>query len=289
MSKKFTKITLKESFLKRYPKYNIVLKRWEEATNTQCTFDNITAYNLKLFCDYLISMMSRNGAKTYLSMFSSVLSLHADTTHLPYNWKHILSIKSESSQHTYLSKKEIKKIYNYIPKSTTERIIQIQFILGCLTGARKSDYIKFTKSNIQRHSIIYCSQKTGTSVTVPATKTAVSIINELDSYTEAEKDISDVHFNDTLRNICKSVGIDNTMTLHHHGVTYTQPKYFFISSHTARRSFVTNLYIDDVNLYDISKMCGHSNISITQRYICVGIIIKNKIKKSFSEYDDILK
>ncbi|MCQ2161594.1 MAG: tyrosine-type recombinase/integrase [Bacteroidales bacterium] len=47
------------------------------------------------------------------------------------------------------------------------------------------------------------------------------------------------------------------------------PKWRFISSHSMRRSFVTNLTVAGVPLADTAKMAGHrSNTTITQRYNC---------------------
>lgn len=283
-----TNITLKESFLNQHPKYPIIIKRWEESTKTEFNFQNITSYNLKVFRDHLLRCMSRNGAKTYIAKICSVLNLHTDTVKLPYNWKSYLCVKPDSSQQTYLNKREIKAIFEYKAKNLTERVVQLQFILGCLTGARRSDYINFTKNNIHKNNLIYCAKKTGTSVTVPVTKATRNILKELDEINHNIKNMSSVHFNNTLKRICKAVGIKKVLTLHWHGVTETLHKYEFVSSHTARRSFATNLYIDGVDIYDISKMCGHSNISITERYICSNVVFRNKIKKHFDCYDEML-
>ncbi len=283
-----TNVTLKESFLHQHPKYPIIIKRWEESTKTEFAFQNITSYNLKVFRNHLLKHMSRNGAKTYIAKFCSVLNLHTDTIKLPYNWKSCLNIKPDSSQQTYLNKREIKAIFEYTPRNITERVVQLQFTLGCLTGARKSDYINFTKNNIHKNHLIYCAKKTGTSVTVPVTKATRAILKELDEISQKHKNISSVHFNSTLKKICKAVGIKKMMTLHWHGVTETLHKYEFISSHTARRSFATNLYIDGVDIYDISKMCGHSSIAITERYVCSNVMFKSKIKKHFDNYDEML-
>lgn len=52
---------------------------------------------------------------------------------------------------------------------------------------------------------------------------------------------------------------------------YTE-KYNLVSTHTARRSFATNLSkAKDVPLYAISKALGHSKITTTMRYLRIGI------------------
>ena len=42
-------------------------------------------------------------------------------------------------------------------------------------------------------------------------------------------------------------------------------------THTARRSFATNLYLSGCDLYTIGRMMGHSSADMTRRYICSGI------------------
>ena len=44
-----------------------------------------------------------------------------------------------------------------------------------------------------------------------------------------------------------------------------------VSTHTARRSFATNLYLSGCDLYTIGRMMGHSSADMTRRYICSGI------------------
>lgn len=48
-------------------------------------------------------------------------------------------------------------------------------------------------------------------------------------------------------------------------------KWKFVASHTARRSFATNLAELDVPLVQIAKRMGHNDVKMTMRYI-VGTI-----------------
>jgi site-specific recombinase XerD len=48
-------------------------------------------------------------------------------------------------------------------------------------------------------------------------------------------------------------------------------KWEFVSSHTARRSFATNLYLRGADLYSISQMMGHASVEMTQNYLCCGL------------------
>ena len=86
--------TLKEAFLAKYPKYGIILKRFEEATNRKCTWENITKANLAKFANKLQNDCARKSAKTYSAMFKSVLNLYSDVISMPRGWDDALSVKN---------------------------------------------------------------------------------------------------------------------------------------------------------------------------------------------------
>ena len=114
--------------------------------------------------------------------------------------------------------------------------------------------------------LMYVSQKTKIQATVPLKP----IVRELLSSTP-RKEISDVAFNDILRNICLNSGITEQVKVFKSGKVAECEKYLCVSSHTARRSFATNLYLRGADLYSISKMMGHASVEQTTRYICCGL------------------
>ena len=87
----------------------------------------------------------------------------------------------------------------------------------------------------------------------------------------AGKEVSDPTFNKTIREICRKLGMNERLKLYRAGEFVEGAKYEFISSHTARRSFATNLYLRGADLYAISKMMGHSSVTMTEGYISCGL------------------
>ena len=64
----------------------------------------------------------------------------------------------------------------------------------------------------------------------------------------------------------------------------TAEKWELVSSHTARRSFATNLYISGVALEDIAMMMGHGkNIETTKRYICAERALNPNVMSYFQQ------
>ena len=62
--------------------------------------------------------------------------------------------------------------------------------------------------------------------------------------------ISGQKYNEYIKEVCELAGIDNIITVHTYksgqAIKYEKQKFKLISSHTARRSFVTNLYKKNV-------------------------------------------
>ena len=70
-------------------------------------------------------------------------------------------------------------------------------------------------------------------------------------------------------------------------------KYRFVSSHTGRRSFATNLSKKGVPLEQIAVMMGHTsngmpNIQMTQRYIVGKTEIDSNTLRLFGVYEEDL-
>ena len=76
--------------------------------------------------------------------------------------------------------------------------------------------------------------------------------------------------------LAKMAKISGKVAIREHGGGMTHEhyseKYNLVSTHTAKRSFATNLSkAKDVPLSAISKALGHSKITTTMRYLRIGI------------------
>lgn len=276
---------LKDAFLEKYPKYGIILKRFEDATKCECIWENITKANLAKFAEKLQKDCARKSAKTYSQMFKAVLNRYSDVVELPRGWEDAMAVKNDVSQNVYLTEDEIKAICKYKPESDTELFVKNSFLMGALTGARHSDYMNFTLSNIQDGFLVYISQKTHIEARIPVSPLILRILKEKAVNDVFNRVLSDVAYNDILRNICRKCGITQLRQLYRKGKYWQQEKWTFCSSHTGRRSFATNLYLRNADLYQISRLMGHSSVKQTEGYICCGLKDLNpKIMGYFSSF-----
>ena len=276
--------TLEQAFLAKYPKNGRILRYFAEANGCECTWENLTKLRLQKFVTHLSEKISPNGVATYCSKFKTVLNIYNEEISLPRDYEKVLQVKHDNSQHTYLDDEDLNLILHYKPNGMTERIIKDWFLIGCLTGARHSDYIKFSRKNIRDGQLQYVSIKTHIFASIPVS----NMLNKLILRSEAYNGItfSDTYFNRIIKRICQNAGITNVITLYTRGEFKTGEKWEFVGSHTARRSFATNLYKRGVDIYTISRLCGHSSIEMTKQYICCGPIVSDNVIDYFNTFSD---
>ena len=272
--------SLKQAFVAKYPKYERIIDLYGEANDCEPTWENISKLRLAKFVDYISENLAPSSVKTYCAMFKAVLSLYSDEVSLPTDYAKILSVKGCVAQNTWLTDDEINRLVKVDTYNDREELIKWQFILGCLTGARHSDYCDFSTSNIVGEKIIYVSKKTHIKTEVPLSPLASAIIREQRA---VGKKVHDSTFNTIIRKLCKRASIYDNVRLFKAGVDVEGEKWEFISSHTARRSFATNVYLHCRDIFLVSRLLGHSSIEMTAKYICTTEI-PEELKSYFAEF-----
>jgi integrase len=86
--------------------------------------------------------------------------------------------------------------------------------------------------------------------------------------------ISNQKFNDHIKDVCKAARINETVlksiTKGGKRITTSYKKWQLVSSHTARRSFATNLYRQGFPSIGIMSITGHKTETAFLKYIKVG-------------------
>ncbi len=266
---------LNDAYKEKYPKTaGTVGRKWEIATGTPFSWESISRVALCRFADWLCNNVARSSARQYCAQLKAVLDVYSDADDLPNGWRKALTVKDDESQNVYLTEQEIARVIAYKCDTSTEAAVKQQFILGCLTGARHSDYSAFTPANVtETGMLVYVSQKTHIKAELPLAPVAREILfgKEHPFAGAYRQEVSDPTFNDTIRRICNLCDIDYNVTLYRRGGFWTGKKYEAVSSHTSRRSFCTNLYLRCRDLLLVSKLAGHTSVTMTERYICCGL------------------
>ena len=258
--------TLREAFLDKYPKYGIILRMFEEANGCPAEWGELSKLRLIRFVEYMGERVSPNSARQYAAKFKAVLNRYSDEVRLNFNFAEILTLREQVSVNTFLDEEEIRRLAAVPVANETERLIRDQFVLGCVTGARHSDFSQFTPDNIEGGWLSYVSRKTKVYVEIPVSPILRRMIRE-NSPALGERRVSDVYFNDTIRKLAEKAGITAKARCFKAGKDVAGRKCDLIASHTARRSCATNLAARGVSEVWIKKILGHTR-GTTDRYIC---------------------
>lgn len=185
-----------------------------------------------------------------------------------------IDMRLEDTNAVFLSMNEITRIYYYKfekqdKRKAKERIRDL-FILGCLTALRYSDYSTLTKDNFQGDYIVKRTKKTNVDVKVPAHDYVKEIFNKYHGLVPNGLCIQ--YFNKYLKVIMKEIGLTDPVTYSFTKggklLTITREKWELISSHTARRSAATNMYLTGrMKTLEIMRLTGHRSEQNFFRYI----------------------
>lgn len=227
-------------------------------------WEDLTLPNLSDFKDVLLLKVSRNAARTYLGSLSATMSIYSD--YLPTkNFRAAFQLRKEPSQHVALTEEEVERIHNFKPRTSVERDIKRSFMIECLCGARASDVENLTPDNVKGNWLVYVSQKTKTETSVPVHRHLLEYLNTR----PYRKNYQRAVVCKTIKRICCRCGINDEVKIFTKGKWITKQKWELVGSHTARRSFATQLALRGVPVPTIAKLMGHSDVKMTSRYICI--------------------
>lgn len=179
---------------------------------------------------------------------------------------------SEESQAVALSEKELDLLakFDFSQSPRLERTRDL-FLIGCWTGLRFSDFTRIKRENIKDNMLTIQQQKTNEFVTIPLHPVFISIWEKYNGVLPAS--ISNQKFNDNLKDVCKEAGINErvmkSITKGGKKQTTVYEKWQLVSSHTARRTFATNLYKSGFPSISIMQITGHKTESSFLKYIKV--------------------
>lgn len=182
-------------------------------------------------------------------------------------------------------------------------LIRDIFVFHCYIGCRVGDLYKLTRENVKDGFVEYIPQKTkkcrARTVRVPLHEKAARILERYSTGSVPDipagrskrkgPDIMDrrllpfrpaARYNAEIKELLKHCGIDRMVTiLDTHGYkTVQKPLYEVATSHTARKTFIGNLYrqVPDPNI--IASMSGHAEGSTAfRRYRCIDDEMRRKL------------
>lgn len=185
-----------------------------------------------------------------------------------------IELREEPTFAVFLSMNEITRIYYYKfakqDKRRAKERIRDLFVVGCLTALRYSDYSTLTVKNFQGDYIAKRTKKTNVDVKIPMHDYVKELFEKYNGNIPGGLCIQ--YFNKYLKVIMKEIGLNDKITFSYTQggelKTVTREKWELISSHTARRSAATNMYLTGrMKTLEIMRLTGHRSEQNFFRYI----------------------
>lgn len=265
---------MSRGYMKSYNTIIYHLKNFEEKYLASIYTNSVNEDFLDDFIIYLQEQQLKNNyIKSIVGLIKAMAGIAGTYGYAVDPTFSDVQVDEEESFSVYLSMNEITRIYYYKGLSTKKARIRDLFIVGCLTAMRYSDYSTLIPQNFQGNYIVKITKKTNKKVVVPIHDYVREIYERYDGFVSSNLSIQ--HFNRYIKEICREIGINDSITYSYTRggslVTEVKPKYELISSHTARRSAATNMYMTGrMKTYEIMSITGHTTEKSFFRYIKVS-------------------
>lgn len=202
-----------------------------------------------------------NGIKMLLKL-SYHAGLHRNDIYEHRGFKKL----QEESTEVYLSDAELDKICA-LELTSRQAVVRDWFILGCHVGLRVSDLVRLDKDNLQGDYITIANEKTDVKVVIPVHKRVRAIIKKYKGFPPR---VSDVEINREIKHIVRSAKIHErvlcTITKGGKRVDTFYQKWQMVSTHTCRRSFITNLRKSGIPDSIVMKLSGITSPATLKKY-----------------------
>ena len=257
----------------------------------------------KALADRFVSFMEKNGymvtsINKYIICFKAMIQ-NAMDQELHNNLIALRAFSKKKIQETdkakeiYLTKTELQALYEMPLEGLKDKVRDV-FLVGCYTCQRFSDYARLEKENFTTTAkgtkvVRIVQEKTGNDVVIPILNDNLLHIAEKYGYDIPK--VNDVILNRYIKQILKELSSTVPSLARKERTLLTmkerekekqglvsferdnkgnviKPRYELVSSHTARRSGITNLYLSgNFDTYQMMSISGHRDEKTFYEYI----------------------
>jgi len=241
-------------------KWDKVYQHFKKYVHDHCTIADVTVDLCDGFRTYLLNAkqlkrehlaLSQNSAAGYWSTFRGFLALAYKEKQIFENINDFLDkIEPQDTRREFLTAEELQALHN---TPCREPVLKAASLFSCLTGLRFSDILALKWENFEiypdgGHCIRIRTEKTDTEALNPISQEAYELCGE-PSTGLVFKGFKKSMLQHLLPQWLKAAGI---------------PKH--ITFHCFRHTFATLLVSNGSEIYTVSKMLTHKNVSTTQIY-----------------------
>lgn len=260
------------STIKRYEYNKKLLQSFAIHTEYSLRFTNINKEFYNSFVKYCVEIKghSANTLSRNIGLLKTFLYWSLENR-FTYNedFKQFQNVRKFKTDEVALTKSQIKEIYEFnLGKRKKLTRVRDLFIFGCSTGMRFGNYSTVRKNDVRNGHIHYIDCKDKSKVLkTPLNKYSKRI---LEKYDYELPQISNQKFNDYLKELFTKLEynemIKKIMKYGNELIETESPLHDRISSHTARRSFITIMKNEGVPDKIIMSYTGHKSLSVFNDY-----------------------
>ena len=266
----------KEKTLGNYEATYKHLVLFQTTEQVKLNFNSITLEFFYKYIDFLrnVVQIQHNTIAKDIAVIKSVMGEAVDlgyTENFQFRHKKFSFSEIETDQ-IYLNEQELSLIYKAIlPNQSLDRVRDL-FIFGAWVGLRYSDYSDIKPENlIESDGDVFIkvrTKKTNSIAIIPCNPVVMEIFEKYkDNENRLPLTISNQKFNKKIKQVCEIAGLTET------GRLPSQPEKRLcdiVSSHTCRRSFATNYYLQGFSVHDLMKITTHTTEKSFLKYIRVS-------------------
>jgi site-specific recombinase XerD len=254
--------------------YTTCLQKLKEFNITKkyiLNFESIDSTFYEKFVQFLMNdcNLVNNSTGKYIKIMKSFMTYATDKGfNKSYDFKKF-KVLEDDADIIYLTEEQLFKLYQ-LP-NLPERLATVRdaFCLGCFTGLRFSDLSNLKLSNIKDGYIELKTIKTRDHLRIPLNNYAKAIIDKYEG--KIPRMISNQKMNDYLKELGQLAEINEEILLTKYKGTLKietiEPKYNFLTTHTARRTFVTLSLEKGMRPEIVMSITGHKDYSTFKKYI----------------------
>ncbi len=271
--------------LKKYHGLREHLRGFADYRRFKLTFPALDLRFYELFTAYLIKekQHTNNTVGKYVSTLKTFLRWAADRGLNERTDFTKFKVPTEKADIIYLTEAELMTLYHLdLTAQPTLTKVRDAFCFGCFTGQRFSDITSLRPDDI-RHDTWYLHQRKGrktVQIEVPLNEFALDILHRYRDSGQALPTMTNQRTNLYLKQLGELAGITELITqVRYRGaerLQTTEPKYRFLTTHTARRTFVTLSLEKGMRPEVAMEITGHQSYSIFKKYI----VLTSKTKRA---------
>ena len=248
-----------------------LLKSFESETRYHVSFSSIS---LDFYSKFTKWLNGRSYSKNYVGKairnIRTILNM-AEELNYPVNpdfHKKSFKVLREESDNVYLTNDELDLLKSFEFNDPSYERCRDLLLFLCYTALRISDAKRITAAHIFSDHIKIKAQKTNDTVIIPLSQEVKDILKK---YNNILPRFADQYFNRLIKQVCKLTGIDSKVniskTLGGLRVDVIKSKWELVSSHTGRRTFATNKFLEGVTIQLIMAHTGHKTEAVFRQYI----------------------